>query len=517
VRERLDSWKAIARYLGREVRTVQRWAKARNLPVHRLPGGTRPRVFAFASELDAWLRSSELQPPTRPVSVAVLPFVNLAGDVADQLFGDGLADDVINELVRIPGLRVIARTSSFAAGGARDVREIGAQLGAAWLLEGSVRRDRQRVRVSAQLVNTRNGSHAWSERYDREITDIFAIQDEIALSIAQALRVTLTPRERNTITPDLVAYDLWVKGRTLSQQFTLDAFEDARVCYEAAIARCERFARPHFGLADLLFYGAEFGLAEPAAVVPRAREAITRALELDAWFGEAHAVLGVFRGVLDHDWPGAEAAFHQALELSPGSASVLHRHAWYCLVPRMQVAEALEQAQQAVALDPLSPFAHGHLGLVLVVARRYDRACDACRTAVQLAPSLWYLHWFYATCLLLQGNVDEGLREAWQVYDEMRQPIVVGAMAAVCGQYHQPGKARELLRELEEMAVSSRVPPSAFALAYLGLGDDRVFEFLDRAITARNPIVTHLPSMPIYDGLRNDPRFPALLARMGLA
>ncbi|MGW8281807.1 MAG: tetratricopeptide repeat protein, partial [Gemmatimonadota bacterium] len=332
--------------------------------------------------------------------MAVLPFVNLAGDLADQTFGDGLADDVINELVRIPGLRVIARTSSFAVGGERDVREIGAQLGADWLLEGSVRRDRQRVRVSVQLVNTQNGGHAWGERYDREITDIFAIQDEISLSIAQALRFTLTPRERNAPLSDLVAYDLWVKGRTLSQQFTRDAFEDARACYEDAISRCESFPRPHFGLADLLFYGAEFGLAEPAAVVPRAREAITRALQLDPWFGEAHAVLGVFRGLLDHDWPGAEVAFRQALELSPGSASVLHRNAWYHLVPRMKVAEALEQAQQAVALDPLSPIAHGHLGLVLVVARQYDSACDSCRTAVQLAPSLWYLHWFYATALL---------------------------------------------------------------------------------------------------------------------
>ncbi len=516
--ERFDSWKAIAAYLGREVRTVQRWAKARHLPVHRLPGGQRPRVFALKSEIDAWLRASGPVSSARTVSVAVLPFVNLAGDAEDRLFGDGLADDVINQLVRIPGLRVIARTSSFAcAAGRRDVREIGAQLGAAWLVEGSVRRDRQRVRVSAQLVNTRDGRYAWSECYDRDLTDIFAIQDEIARSIALALKFTLTPQRVAAGPTDLVAYDLWVKGRALSQQFTPEAFAEARECYEAAIARDAHFARPHFGLADLLFYGAQFGVAEPPAVVPRAREAIVRSLELDERFGEAHAVLGIFRGLLDYDWPGAEAAFRRAFELSPGSASVLSQHAWYHLVPRMQVAAAVEEAQRAVTLDPLSPSAHGLLGLVLVVARQYDRACDACRTAVQLAPGLWWLHWFYGTALLSQGSVDEAMRQCWQVYEEIRQPLVIGAMSAVCGLSSQRQKARDLLRELGEMARNTNVPPFAFALAYLGLGDDRVFEWLDRAVTARDPIATHLPSMPLYDGLRGDPRFPVLLAKMGLA
>lgn len=518
VEERLDSWKEIASYLGRDIRTVQRWARDRSLPIHHLPGGARPRVFSLQSEIDTWLGTVTDGSSTVPVSIAVLPFLCLSCAPKDQFFGDGLAEDVINELVRIPGLRVMARTSSFAVAekGRGDVRKIGAQLGTTWLLEGSVRREGKRVRVSAQLVNTRDGFHSWSESYDREITGLFEIQDEIARSIAHALELKLTHARTVTETPDFQAYDLWVRGRALSQRFTPVAFAQARECYERAITRDPGFARPYFGLADLLFSGAQFGVAVPPEVVPRARAAIVTSLELDQQFGEAHAVLGIFRGLLDYDWAGSDASFKRALELSPGSATVLSRHAWFNLVPQMQVATALEQAKRAVALDPLSPLAHGHLGLTFVVAREYARAVESCRTAVQLAPGLWWLHWFYATALLLQGRSALGLKHSRMVYEQIHQPLIIGAMAAIYGLFFQRRKAQQLLAELEELSDIMIVPPQAFALAYLGLGDDRVFEWLDRAIDARDPIVTHLPSMPIYDPIRNDPRFQVLLARMGL-
>ena len=515
--ERLDSWKDIAAYLGREVRTVQRWAVARSLPIHRVPGGSRPRVFSHKAEIDAWMQA---EPRDEPESVAVLPFLNLAGAPADQYFGDGLADDVINALVRIPGLRVTARTSSFAfTDRGQDVRQIGAKLRATWLIEGSVRRDRGRVRVSAQLINTDSGYHAWSECYDRELTDIFAIQDEIAGSIALALKLTLAlevPRGRPT--DDSAAYDLWLKGRSISQQLTAEAFAQARDCYDAAIARDARFARPYFGLAELLFYGVQFGLATSTDDARRARDAITTSLELDDRFGEAHALSGVLRGILDYDWPGAEAAFHRALELSPGSANVLIQHAWYHLVPRMRVAEAVEEAELAVTLDPLSPLVRGLFGLVLLVARQFGRAVEESRTAVQLAPSVWYLHWFYGTALLMQGRIVLALTEFRRVYDEIHDPLVVGLMSGIYAMSLRRKKARALLSELQEISRTAYVPPIATAFAYLGLGDDRVFEWLHKAIDARDPIATHLPSMPVlYDGIRDDPRFRELLDRMHLA
>ena len=518
--DRLDSWKDIATYLGREVRTVQRWALDRSLPVHRLPGGGhRPRVFSHKGEIDTWMHAGGREPREDAASVAVLPFLNLAGEPEGQYFGDGLADDVINALVRVPGLRVTARTSSFAFNGrGQDVRQIGAELGATWLIEGSVRRDHGRVRVSAQLVNADSGYHAWSECYDRQLTDSFAIQDEIARSIALALRLELAleaPPARPT--HDLVAHDLWMKGRSMSQRFTPAAFAQARDCYDAAIARDPRFARPYFGLAELLFYGVQFGLTTSPDDARRARDAVATSLELDDRFGEAHALSGVLRGILDYDWPGADAAFQRAFDRSPGSAGVLIQHAWYHLVPRMRVLEALEEAEQAVALDPLSPLARGLFGMVLMAARQYARAAGECREAVRLAPGLWWLHWFYGTALLLQGRLIQGFEQSRKVYDEIHQPLVVGAMSLLYGLFLRRKKARQLLAELQEMSRSTYVPPVAMALAYLGLGDDRLFEWLDKAIDARDPVVTHLPSMALYDGIRDDPRFRALLARMRLA
>jgi adenylate cyclase len=232
VGDRLDSWKEIAGYLGREVRTVQRWAGSRNLPVHRLPGGDRPRVFCLKPEIDAWLRKGPEKPIEETPSLAVLPFLNLSDSEESQYFGDGLAEELINALVRLPGLRVIARTSSFAfSKRGHDVRDIGAQLGTQWLLEGSVRRDRRRVRVAAQLINTQDGCHAWSECYERRLVDLFDIQEELARSIATALKVKLTaPALSVRPTEDLTAYDFWIKGRSISQQFTLEAFSQAREC-----------------------------------------------------------------------------------------------------------------------------------------------------------------------------------------------------------------------------------------------------------------------------------------------
>ena len=182
----------------------------------------------------------------------------------------------------------------------------------------------------------------------------------------------------------------------------------------------------------------------------------------------------------------------------------------------MRVAEALDEAGQAVALDPLSPLVRGRFGLVLVVARQYTRAAEECREALRLAPGLWWLHWFYATALLLQGRTVQGFGHARRVCDEIHQPLVIGAMSLLYGLFLRRNDARKLLAELQELSRTTYVPPAAMAFAYLGVGDDRVFEWLDKAIDARDLVVTHLPSMPLYDGIRDDARFRALLARMHL-
>jgi TolB-like protein len=516
--DRLDSWKDIAAYLNREVRTVQRWSSSRRLPVHRLPGGEKPRVYALKSEIDEWLQTGRRGVAAQIPSVAVLPFANLGGDENDH-FGDGLADDIINALTRMRGLRVTARTSSFAFRGKEgDVREIGDRLGATTLLEGSVRREGDRVRVSAQLVSASDGYHLWSESFDRLLTDIFAIQDEIARAISLAMKVRLVPEPvTKRPTENLEAYDLWLRGRCIGGRYSPEAFAKARECYAAAIALDPNFALPYADTAESILQAATFGMTPSPEAASRARAGALKALELNDSLADSHALLGMIRGILDYDWAGAECCFQRALELSPGSAAVLMRHAWYSLVPQMRLAEAVEEALQAAALDPLSPWMHSRLGLVLTVSRDYRRAEEECRIAIELAPGLWFPHWFLGAALLLQGKLSEGFLHCRHVYERFpREPLAIGGMCLLYGLFSRRKRAKELFAELLDLARGAYVPPLAFAWAYLGLENDRVFEWLGRAIEARDPAVTHMPSMPIYDGIRQDARFRALLAKMRL-
>jgi serine/threonine-protein kinase len=517
VGERLDSWKDIAAYLGRDLRTVQRWESERRLPVHRLPGGDKPRVYALPSELDAWLRASPAE-GREAASVAVLPFVNLTADKESEYFGDGLADEVINALTRIPGLRVTARTSSFAfRSKEQDVREIGTRLGVAALLEGSVRRQHNRVRVAAQLVGAADGFHLWSESYDRDLSDIFAIQDELARSIALALKVRLAPTPLvERMTEDLEAYNLWLKGRCLGVRYTPEAIAGARQCFEAAIARDPRFPLPYVALAELLFEAAQF-LLLPAAEVGRAKQALLKALSLNDRLGEAYALLGTLDCILDYDWASAERAFERAFELIPGSSAVLAKHAWYLLMPKLRIAEAVEELRHAVALDPLSPFLHSYLALALIVAHEYDSAAEEGRAAVELAPALWWPRWMLLTALIFQGRGDEAVAQGRLAAEICGAPAVEAGMCLVYGLLGRADEARQCFAQVLDSARTASVSPLSMAWAYMGVGDERVFEWLEKAIDAHDPGVIYLPGLPIYDGIRGDPRFRTLLAKMGLA
>lgn len=511
--DRLDSWKDIAAYLGRQVRTVQRWEHERGLPVHRLPGGDKPRVYALPAEIDTWLGSQQTPSPPS-TTIAVLPFVNLSADKENEYFSDGLADDILNALTRAPGLRVIARTSSFAYRGKDlDVREIGERLGASVLLEGSVRRDGSRVRISAQLVSAADGCHLWSEIYDRELSGVFALQDEIARSIAQALEVRVGPRRlAGSWTEDVDAYGYWLRGRHRAAQWTPDAVQEGCGYYQAALCRDPRFPLPLVALGETLFEASWFGLLPPREAAARAKGAILQALELDASLGEAHAVLGSILGVAEYDWDGAARAFTRALECSPGSSSVLYRHAWYHLSPQGRYEEALREIRQAVAQDPLSPLLQFTLGWLLTEARRWAEAAEAFRMALELAPDFWWPKFALSCVLAAEGRKEEAVRLCQEARGQVGGPL---ADAALCALYAQSGRREEASRMLAELEAAS-APPLALAWAGLELRDDRVFIWLDQAIDQREPAVTHLPGMMIYDPLRADPRFARLLQRMGL-
>ena len=520
MRERLDSWKDIADYLRRDVRTVQRWERERNLPVRRLPGGRKPRIYALKSELDLWLKGSPADPVPSAPSVAVLPFTNLSESRENEYFSDGLADEIINALTRIPGLRVTARTSSFAfRGREQDVREIGTSLGAGALLEGSVQRFGNHIRVSTQLVSAKDGYHLWSESYDRELQDVFALQDEIARAVSRALSLRLTAGPLvEPSTEDMEAYRLWLQGRHAWAQLTPSAVSQARNCFETALSRDPRFPLPYIGIAELLFDAAQLGLVPPAEVIRKAKEAVLAALALNDRLGEAYALLGALHGVLEYDWAAAERCIQRALDLSPGSAAVLMRFAWFYLVPQLRIPEALEQMQRARTRDPLSPFVHSMSGLTLLAARDFERSIEECRITLEMAPGLYVARWFLGASLIFSGKVEEGLMECNEVYEHGELgAMATGGMSYVYGIIGRMEESRKMLSELSDMANTSWVPPLAFAWAYLGQRDERVFEWLDKAIDARDPAVTHMPSMPIYDGIREDPQFQQLLAKMNLA
>lgn len=527
----LDSWKAIAHYLNREVRTVMRWQRTRGLPVHRLPGGAKPGVYALKSELETWRKSGRihvvdedegLRPAGSPLapSVAVLPFVNLSSRKEDGYFSDGLADEIINGLARVEGLRVTARTSSFCfRDKEHDIHDIGTRLGVAAILKGSVQRSGSRIRVSAQLVSSADGYYLWSDHFDSELTDVFAIQDLIARSIAAALKVKLGPQTATKRTANLEAHNLWLKGRC--HQFShrsLDDLMKAGECFSQAVALDPNYAPPHMGLAQHLCDLAVVGLAPPQQVAVRGRAAVEKALELDDSLGEAHATLGIFRAFLDFDWPGAERAFAQARACDPGSPFVHSSYATFVLMPTMRLESAEAEVDGMLALDPLSPQSQCLMALVYFFERRYDRAEAAVRTATEFGAGVPSVEWLSGMVAALQGRFEDAIARCENAVRRFGgAPLLTGGLGMVYGWAGRHHEAHHMLDQLEQAARVTYVSPLYRAWIYSGLGEtDQAFQWLDRAVEDRDPHVLHLPVKPVYDGLRHDSRFAALLRKMRL-
>jgi serine/threonine-protein kinase len=526
-KDMLDSWKAIAGYLERGVRTVMRWELVRGLPVHRVPGGGKPGVYALKSELDRWWARTRLHvvedehptvPSHRP-SVAVLPFASLSSNKENEYFSDGLADEIITALTGIRDLRVTARTSSFAfRSKEQDVRKIGAILGVSTLLEGSVQRSGRRIRVSAQLVDARNGFHLWSQHYDRALGDLFDIQDDISNAIARALELRLTPERSARRTPELEAYNLWLKGRYYQQYETVDAIGKSRACLEQAIARDPRFPQPYVALAELFRAAAHFGTVRPREALLQGQAAIRTALELDPSLGEAHAMSGAYKAWMQFDWEGARADFDRALQLAPGSEQVHRMRATHYLVPTNQLTGAEEEMRRALESDPLSPLTHVELGKVLLWRRQFDRAQAAFETAFELRPEYPLALWYRGAALYFQGQIEEAVA-FWQSSLQKigTSPAMICAIGMSLGQLGRQDAARGVLTKLQALASDRYVTPVGLAQIYLGLGEhDAAFERLERAIEDRDSHILILPCKPIWDGIRGDPRFRALLRTMRL-
>jgi TolB-like protein/lipopolysaccharide biosynthesis regulator YciM len=459
----------------------------------------------------------------RPPSVAVLPFVNMSADPENEFFADGITEDVIAQLSQIRSLKVISRTSVMPfKKREQSLKEIGAQLDVATLLEGSVRRAGSRVRVVAQLVDAATDQHLWAQTYDRDLTDIFAIQTDVALQIAAALEAQLSSEERGRIhkkpTNDVQAYQLYLLGKHCLNRWTSEGVEQAVKYFEQAIARDPNYALAY---ASIGYAYAEIGIGVAGALPPgealrRANVAVAKALELDSGLAEAHAMLGYLKVASDYDWAGAEAEYKQAIELNPNSGVAYDSYS-LMLSALQRYDEAIQMHRRAHELDPL---AHRmDIATTLLRAGRYEEALYAITRCLEVDPNLALAQATAGWAYLLNGMPDQGIawlqKAAAQAPDNTQFLAQLGQALAQVGRTEE---AREILRKLEDLSSRQYVSPYHFAYACTGLGDhERAIEWLERAYEQRAGGVFGVKGSFLFAPLRGHPRFTALLKKMNLA
>jgi len=470
------------------------------------------------------LASDRASAPSRPraASVAVLPFVNLSADPENEFFADGITEDVIAHLARIRSIKVISRTSVMAFKTRdRSRREIGEALGASALLEGSVRRAGNRVRVVAQLVDGATDEHMWADTYDRDLTDIFAIQTDVALNIANALRAELSSEERARVrrrpTEDLEAYELYLRGRSSLYRFTPEGFRRSLVEFDQAIARDPGFALAYAGIAQVhAEHGIEGSVGKsPEESIRRAKDAVARALALDPDLAEAHGISGLIRFVFDFDWQGAEEELLRAIELSPGSADVHDHYSWLC-GSLGRYDDALREVRRARELDPLT--AQSDVATALLRAGRIDEALEETLRSVELEPGSARCHSNLGWARIFSGRTAEGiasLEHATALAPGTTMFLAqLGQACAVTGDVE---RARGILDQLHDMATREFVSPYHFAYVHTGLGEaDAAIDWLERAFERRSGAIYGIKGSFLFTSLRSHPRFKALLARMNL-
>jgi eukaryotic-like serine/threonine-protein kinase len=478
--------------------------------------------FSRAGEFAAALSAPAAEQPRAP-SVAVLPFLNLSADPENEFFADGITEDVIAQLSKIRSLKVISRTSVMQfKKREQSLRDIAAALEVATLLEGSVRRAGDRVRIVAQLIDAEADQHLWTETYDRRLTDIFAIQTDVALQIATALEAELSLEERTRIhrkpTQNVQAYQLYLQGRHCYTRYTEENIRKGIQYFQQAIAVDPDYALAHVGAALAyaeLAAGQGGGPLRPDLAYEEARKAITRALGLDGQLGEAHSVLALLKMIHDFDWAGAEEEFKLALELSPGGADTYDHYGWLCgALQRWD--EALALVQRAQELDPLVHRAD--VATTLLRAGRYPEALEAALRTVEFEPDFGRgrstLGWAY----LKNGLVDEGLTQLERAVGLVPEnTLYLAQLGQAYGSFGQIEKARAVLRQLEQMSQERYVSPYHMAYVYTGLGEsDRAIAFLERAYEERAGSVYGIKGSFLFTSLHSHPRFRALLEKMNL-
>lgn len=438
-------------------------------------------------------------------SVAVLPFADMSPGKDNEWFSDGLAEEIINALTHIPGLKVIARTSAFAFKGKHeDIRKIAEVLGVTNILEGSVRKAGDRVRVTAQLITAADGSHLWSERYDRDLTDIFAIQDEIASAIASALQVKLSaaPAARRRHQPDLAAYEAYLKARYLFGKLKPEPVAQAKTYLEEAISLDPDYALAHCGLADHYLLLTSAGLVPANEAMPIVRDEAQRALAIDPSLPEAHGISGIVAGIYDYDWKKAERSFQSALAHDPVPPRIRQWYGWFYLLPRGRTEEAIAQLEQGVRGDPLNVLARVCLSYSLFIAGRLDQAQMEAQKVLEFEENYAWASLTSAMIYVYQGKWQEALEVAEKGYPLISH--LSGNLAGILKHMGNHVRSEEYIQKL--MPEDKYGSPAGLAAYHIVLGEmDKAADWLEKAIEQRHPSV--LMWLPL---VRSSPRWTAL-------
>jgi adenylate cyclase len=458
-------------------------------------------------------------------SIAVLPFVNMSPDPENEFLADGITEEIINALSQIEQLHVAARTSSFFFKGKHiDMRQIGEQLNVRAVVEGSVRKAGDYLRITAQLVNVADGYHLWSNRYDCEMKDVFAIQDEVARSIANRLTITLGERSRReplvkTRTSNLEAYQLYLKGRAFLYQRG-SAIARALECFKQAVSLDDEYALAWAGLADSYTVLGYYGLAHPAATMPKGIEAARRAVALDSTLAEAHSALAMACLMGTWDKVEAEREFVRALELNPRYTQARDWYALFylqCCEGRLE--EGVTQARLALESDPLSAYANALFGFICCIAGKHAEGMHACERAVEMDPESFLVRWSHHCALYFCRRFEDAVvvGEAALAMSG-RHPWAMGTLAASLAELGKSSDADAIYAELMSRARRSYIPPSVLAVAAAAAGiQDEAIRHVREAFEIREPMSQFFLSKlgPANARLLADPRFQEMPVDMG--
>jgi serine/threonine-protein kinase len=491
--------------------------------VIEFPKGTYQPTFRPRSTASG--QAKEPSPVPLPQSgnatIAILPFANLDPEPDQQYFSDGLTEELIHALTRIPELRVIAWNTASHFRADQDVANVRTRLGVAYVLRGAVRRTGQRLRVTAQLIDTSTGEYLWSETYNREVLDVVAIQEQIATVIVNALQLHIGDSTRTNASgqrqQNVECFNLCLRGRYHANERTPEGLRRAAICYRQAVAVDGSSALAHAGLADSYTLLADYGFIEPTEAMEIAVPAAEKAIRFDPGSAEAHNSLAWIRSHFEWRWRESERLYLRAIELNPGYSTARHWYAVDHLALLRRCDEAMTQIEIACDLDPLSLIIREGKAYITMLMQRYDEAIVASSELVELDPSLYKGHAALGRAYIQSGRYSEAIR----TFQKARSlagdiPSLLGALGQVYGLAGKRDEAFGILAELDLLARSRYVPFVTFALIHLGLGNQELaLDCLERSADRRDLAVCTINVHPIYDPVRDHPRFQKLITRMG--